>query len=162
MRRRGAGRRYHTHHKCWSGGSSTEPAASRSGDELGDAAGATWAAAMQRLVALLAEKPEAAAVRTQVEQLKEEYVQKLVALGRQGAALDTGEKAKMSARIAVTLEAAADESWYVSYMDVYNNYSANDVEFGNLLASFNILTQYADFELLKQQAPEEAARLGIE
>ena len=76
--------------------------------------------------------------------------------------LDTGEKAKMSARIAAALEAAADEDWYAVYMELYKSYAATDSEFGNLLASFNILTQYADFDLLRKQAPEEAARLGIE
>lgn len=140
----------------------TEQAASMSGTELGDAAGATWAEAMQKLTTLLSDKPEAAAVKTQVEQLKEEYVQKLVELGRQRVALDTAEKVQMSARTAAALEAAADEDWYASYMDIYNNYSSGDAEFGNLLASFNILTQYADLDLLKKQAPKEAARLGIE
>jgi len=47
-------------------------------------------------------------------------------------------------------------------VDIYNSYPEDDLAFKNLLASFNILTQYADFDLLKQQAPEEAARLGIE
>jgi hypothetical protein len=142
--------------------STTEQAASMSGSELGNAAGAAWAEAMQRLTTLLTNKPEAAVVKAQVEQLKEEYVQKLVQLGRQGAALDTAAKAQMSARIVAALGAAADKDWYKSYMDIYRNYSGGDVEFGNLLASFNILTQYADFDLLKKQAPKEAARLGIE
>jgi len=32
----------------------------------------------------------------------------------------------------------------------------------DLLKDFSILTQYTDFDLLKQQEPEEAARLGIQ
>jgi hypothetical protein len=140
--------------------STTEQAASMSGTELGDAAGMAWADAMQKLATLLSGKPEAAAIKAQVEQLKEEYVQKLVNLGRQGATLDTAGKAQMSGRIVAALGAAADKDWYASYMDIYRTYVARDVEFGNLLASFNILTQYADFDLLKKQAPRR--RLGWE
>ena len=39
--------------------------------------------------------------------------------------------------------------------------SASAIVF-NLVGSLNIITQYADFDLLKKQAPEEAKRLGIE
>ncbi|MFH0916055.1 MAG: hypothetical protein V1912_06355 [bacterium] len=122
----------------------------------------TWSEAIQRLAALLESKPEAAAVRSQVEQLKDEYIGKLVELGRQREALSTGDRAQAGLRTEAALEAAGDEAWYMSYKTLYENYSGGDQEFANLLASFNILTQYADFELLKQQAPEEAARLGVE
>jgi hypothetical protein len=138
----------------------TESAASMSGSDLGKAAGATWTEAMQKLNTLLASKPEAATVSTQVKQLKEEYIQKMVALGRQRAALDPSGKSDMNASLAASVSAAANEDWYSQYMETYNQYGS-DAEFANLLASFNILTQYADFELLKQQSPEEAARLGI-
>ena len=140
----------------------SEQTVALTGNQLGDAAGASWVEAMQKLTTLLSDRPEVTTVKTQTEQLKEEYVQTLVELGRQGAVLDTGEKAKMSARIAAALEAAADEDWYATYMELYKGYAAGDSEFGDLLASFNILTQYADFDLLKKQAPKEAARLGIE
>ncbi len=131
-------------------------------DEIGDAVGATWADSIQELVALLESKPEASAIKSQVEQLKESYVGKLVALGRLREALPDSDKARVSAGITTALDAFADEPWFTSYMDIYDSYSDGDLDFANLLASFNILTQYADFDLLKQQAPEEATRLGIE
>ena len=130
--------------------------------ELADAVFTTWAEAMQELDTLLADRPDPASVQTQVEQLKEEYIQKLVALGRQVAALDLGEKATMQAELLGAAMDAGEEDWYVSYSEIYADYAGSDVEFSNLVADFNILTQYADFDLLKQQAPEEAARLGIE
>lgn len=146
------------------GGSATVTTqkAEMSGEELGNAAGAAWAEAMQKLVTTLESKPDVATAKPQVADLKEEYVQKLVALGRQIAELDAGDKAKANARIVAALESAAGADWYKSYMDLYKEYSAGDLDFANLLASFNILTQYADFELLKTQAPDEAARLGIQ
>ncbi len=146
------------------GGSSstTGNVANMNGDQLGEAAGAIWSDTMQRLVALMGSKPEAASVKTQVEQLREENIQKLVAIGRQAAALGDSDRAQMRAKLSSVLQSTAGEGWYVSYMDIFKNYSAGDTEFSNLLASFNTLTQYADFELLKQQAPEEASRLGIQ
>jgi hypothetical protein len=140
----------------------TAQAAEMTPDEIGAAVGATWADAMQELVALLESKPESSAIKSQVEQLKERYVVKLVALGRLREALSDSDKARVSAGITKALEASADEPWFTSYMDIYDGYSDGDLDFANLLASFNILTQYADFDLLKQQAPEEATRLGIE
>jgi hypothetical protein len=141
--------------------STTAQAASMSPSDLGDAIGATWAEAMQKLTALLESKPEVSAVKGQVEQLKEEYVGKLVELGTKREALSTGDQAQVGLRTVAALEGAADAPWYVSYNTIYGYYSSGDQDFANLLASFNILTQYAEFELLKQQAPEEAARLGI-
>ena len=129
--------------------------------DLGDAIGTTWAEAMQKLTALLESKPEVGAVKGQVEQLKEEYVAKLVELGTKREALSTGDQAQVGLRTVAALEGAADAPWYVSYNTIYGYYSSGDQDFANLLASFNILTQYAEFDLLKQQAPEEAARLGI-
>ena len=131
-------------------------------DEIADAVGATWADAIQELVALLESKPEASAIKSQVEQLKESYIGKLVALGRLREALSDSDRARVSSGITTALDGFADEPWFASYMDIYDGYSDGDLDFANLLASFNILTQYADFDLLKQQAPEEAARLGIE
>jgi hypothetical protein len=153
------------------GGSSTaessaptasEEIGSMSGGELGDAAGATWTAAMQELVTLLADKPDPATVKAQVEQLKEQSIQKLVALGRQGAALEPAEKAQMTAKIASALTGAAGQDWWERYSEIHAHYASGDIEFGNLIADFNVMTQYADLDLLKQQAPDEAARLGIE
>jgi hypothetical protein len=50
---------------------------------------------------------------------------------------------------------------YDAYQQAYTDYSG-DLEVANLIASFNILGQYANFDLLREQAPDEAARLGVE
>ena len=47
-------------------------------------------------------------------------------------------------------------------VEIQKHYAQMDREFGNLLASFNVLSQYASFDLLKKQLPEEAKRLGID
>jgi hypothetical protein len=122
----------------------------------------TWAEAMQRLVDLLQSRPDAATVRDQVESLKEEYIQKLVAYGQARQDFSTAEKQEVDSLLFMSISALSEEPWYESHMALYKDYSSGNLEFANLLASFNILTQYADFELLKQQEPEEADRLGIE
>nr|AOS48145.1 hypothetical protein [uncultured bacterium] len=142
--------------------STTAQASEMSPDELGDAIAATWSEAIQELVALLEGQPEPSAVRSQVEDLKETYITELVALGHLREAFSDSEKAQVEARVQTELAKTADEPWFVSYTDIYNAYPEDDLEFKNLLASFNILTQYAFFDLLKQQEPEEAARLGID
>ena len=50
---------------------------------------------------------------------------------------------------------------FTAYSKGQSAYQAKDAGLGDLITSFNILTQYANFELLKKQAPEEAKRLGI-
>ena len=76
--------------------------------------------------------------------------------------LSDSDKTRLSDKLAQSLEAMGNEPWYQSYKTLYEYYADDDLSFANLLASFNILTQYADFELLKAQDPEEAARLGIQ
>jgi hypothetical protein len=141
----------------------TPTAGEMTGTELGEAIGATWAEAVQELDTLLDGQPEPSAVQSQVETLKEEYIQKFVAYGHQKEALDPAGQKEVNAATTAALSNAASADWYTTYMASYDAYSyaSGNVDFCNLLASFNILTQYADFELLKAQAPEEAARLGI-
>jgi hypothetical protein len=131
-------------------------------DELGYAIAATWSEAMQELVAIVEGQPEPSAVKSQVKDLKETYITELVALGHLQEAFSDSEKAQVEARVQTELAKTADDPWFVRYTDIYNAYPEDDLEFKNLLASFNILTEYAFFDLLKQQEPEEAARLGIE
>jgi hypothetical protein len=123
---------------------------------------AIWAEGMQKLVVLIQEKPQPATVTSAVESLKQEYAQKLVGYGRKRLAFTGAEKEQVDSLLFMGMTALSNEPWYQSYMSLYEHYSTGDLDFANLLASFNVLTQYADFDLLKQQSPEEAARLGIE
>ena len=131
-------------------------------ESLADAVVQTWSDCMQQLVALLEDRPEASAVMSDVQALKESTIQSFVALGHQRETLSDSDKAEANALELAALQELADETWYVSYNDLWSHYAADDLEFGNILAAFNILTQYSDFELLKQQLPDEAARLGVE
>ena len=144
--------------------SATTAAATRSATDLGKAVGALWVEATQKLNSLLTSFPSTAEATSGVTALKEEYIQKLVALGKQREALDASGKAQADAAISAALSAAASADWYATYMNNYDKYQyeGGDIDFVNLLASFNILTQYANYDLLKQQEPDEATRLGIQ
>jgi hypothetical protein len=130
--------------------------------DLATSISGAWAEAMQRLVALLREKPEASTVQADVADLKEEYIQRLVEFGRERLQLSPSDQAQVDSLVSQALLGMASERWYTDYTALYQHYSTGDLEFANLVAGFNILTQYAFFEVLKVQAPEEAARLGIE
>ncbi len=130
--------------------------------ELGQAIGATWLESIEALVSLLEAKPEISAVKADVEQLKEDYIQELVAFGRQREILDTAGKAMVDLEVISAQGEALEAPWYATYTDLTSYYLAKEAEFGYTIQDFNILTQYAFFELLKAQEPEEAVRLGIE
>ncbi len=121
-----------------------------------------WSAAMQALVTLLEDKPEASAVQAEVQSLKESVIQSLVALGSQRETLSDSDKARVDSLEWSAMQALSDQAWYADYNTLWSYYSDADLEFANLVAGFNVLMQYSDFALLQQQLPEEAARLGVE
>ena len=66
----------------------------------------------------------------------------------------------MDAAITAGLGALSPEL-YDAFQEGQAYYQAQDLELGNLIAAVNIITQYANFDLLRGQEPEEAARLGL-
>lgn len=146
------------------GTTSTSPAGNEGWRALANEIMATWTDALSELNLLLDGMPAPSAVDSEVRELKERYVQELVGLGRAKEALDASEKASVDSRLRSAMDSLGNDAVYRTYADTYDAYVETDagIDFYNLLASFNILTQYADFSLLRVQAPEEAARLGIE
>jgi hypothetical protein len=140
-----------------------EPAAEQqemAPEELGDATGAIYVEALEEVTDLVKDKPAVAEVKPQVEELKETYIQKLVELGHLREALNDQDKAIVDSAISRAINKIANESWYATYGEVVQHYF-EDYEFQQTLYSFNIIGQYANFDLLKKQEPEEAVRLGI-
>jgi hypothetical protein len=134
--------------------------------QLGKQVGATWSEGIQKLDPLLEGTPPIASIQPAVTALKEEYVQKMVALGRQIAALDAGSQQAAYDRAQDILASTAGTDWFTSYVSLYNVYAGRSdqasQDFAISLSTFNTLTEYAFFNVLKSQDPEEAARLGIE
>jgi hypothetical protein len=134
--------------------------------QLGNQVAATWEEAIQKLVPLLEGTPPVSSLQVPVAQLKEEYVQKMVALGRQIAALDPSQGQAANDQMTGIIDGTANTDWFKSYVRLYDQYAAGTdqttQDFAILLSTFNTLTEYAFFDLLKAQDPDEAQRLGIQ
>jgi hypothetical protein len=120
--------------------------------------------AIQKLVPLLEGTPPVSSLQPTV--LAERGVRSEDGRGREIDTLDQAGKGTAYDRAEEVLEASAETDWFRSYVRLYDHYAAaNDQasqEFAVLLSTFNTLTQYAFFELLKAQEPTEAERLGIQ
>ncbi|MFH1198131.1 MAG: hypothetical protein V1720_20685 [bacterium] len=118
--------------------------------------------AMTKVTELVKGNPAAAEVNPKIQELKDKYVAKLVELGKVKEKLSPADKSMIDNKIwlgigrlspDVMKEFSAAVTYYIGKDE------GNKTHF--LISSFNIITQYADFELLKKQLPEEAKRLGI-
>lgn len=93
--------------------------------------------------------------------LKEDYISRFVEMG--------AAQEKMSEQQKAAVSSTTSSRFYHMEGDVLNSvnetitrYRQLDNDLANEIADFNILTQYAFWDLLREQEPEEAARLGIE
>ncbi|CAG0937567.1 hypothetical protein TFLX_06508 [Thermoflexales bacterium] len=129
--------------------------------ELGDKIGAVYVRSLEAVTKLLERKPDAANVLPQVKDLKEQTLQQLIELGKQREALNASDRTSVDNAINLALGKIANEAWYKTYTELSGYYFDKDQDLQKVLASFNIIGQYANFDLLKQQEPKEAERLGI-
>lgn len=129
--------------------------------ELGQAVADNYVEVMNKVIGLLKDKPPVDEVKPKLETLKETYIQKFVALGERRDTFAQADRAAADSRISMGIS-RIPEATYAQYSDIQRYYMQENIEMGNLIASFNIITQYASFELLKKQEPREAERLGIE
>ena len=128
--------------------------------QLGDAIGGLYCEGMKDLAALLDAAADPAQLTVDVEALKASVVDRLVALGHQRQTLDPSDRqaVDMATQFAVR---RVDMAAFQAMSKACNTYRMSHNALSNLLASFNVIHQYAAFELLEQQLPEEAARLGV-
>ncbi len=158
---------------CGGGGDNTKsetpdqmepsPQAEKTGttpEEIGKQIGDIYVQAMADLAAALKDKPAASEVKGKIETMREEYIQKLVELGKLREALSAADRSKVDSQINMKVNGIYNSPDYAAFNVIQQHYFSEQ-SFHKIIMSFNILTQYASFELLKQQEPEEAARLGI-
>lgn len=129
-------------------------------EDLGKAIGAVYVEGIEGTVKLLEGRPPAAEAAPRVAELKEELIQKLLVLGRQREALVASERGTVDSATRMAINRLPSAT-FTAYAEAQNHYRKSDRELGEMIASFNILTQYAAFELLREQAPDEATRLGL-
>ena len=99
--------------------------------------------------------------KAQLEPLKEDMITRLVELGKIRATMNESDQSAIDSAL-LSKFMGVDKEMFDKYNEVLAHYRSQHIGFANFLASINTITQYADFELLKEQEPEEAARLGIE
>jgi hypothetical protein len=129
-------------------------------EELGKRAGALYHEAMAEISKLLGSKPDISLIRQPIYDLKERIINELVSLGKTREARDAQRRQKIDAMISNALM-SVNMSHFQAFQDAVTFYRPKDNDLANTIAKFNIITQYANFDLLKKQEPKEAERLGI-
>lgn len=141
--------------------SAETPAAEMAPDQLGKAIGDVYLEKLTAVGDLLKDRPEPAVVRPKLEALKADAIERLVELGKQKETLSAADQATVNGAVRIAIS-QVPSSVFSAYADGQSHYFSIDHDLADLIASFNVITQYADFELLKKQEPDEAKRLGIE
>jgi hypothetical protein len=125
----------------------------------------TWQEGVQSVVAVIQDVPAVDSVRPAVTALRDTYIQKMLTLGSQIATLPASDREECYSRVTDSLSAQAGTDWFVRYKAIYEQYTARSdqatQEFAVLLSTFNVLADYAFFDVLKVNEPEEATRLSI-
>ncbi len=133
----------------------------QSPEEMGEEISNLYVQSLAEVVELLKVNPSADEALPKIAELKEKYVQELLDLGKKREAMEDADRSKVDLKIKIGLQKSYSNLAYTEYSEAIFAYAENK-EFYKLLSDFNIITQYCNFELLKQQEPDEAQRLGIE
>ena len=130
--------------------------------DLGNQIAELYVEALTEVTDAMVDRPAAADLQPIVEALKERYVAQFVELGRQKTDLSDGDKATVNARVRMGINGVPSEL-FSDYAEGQRHYQkGGDMDLARLIGEFNVISQYADFELLKKQAPTEAERLGLD
>ena len=136
------------------------PAIAPSPDQLGDEISTLYLAAYDDVVDTLADRPPAAEALERLDALKERYIEQLVELGHYREGMAEPDRANVDGIVRRSLGGLSDDT-LAEYQAALDHY-ASDTELRELIVSFNIIGQYASFDLLREQEPDEAARLGVD
>ncbi len=152
------------------GGGEAEPGADGSDGASGAASGGStdpealtdeivenYTACMDELQELTADLPEPDALRPELEQLRDRYIDVFVEIGHRVATHEQ-ETIDQIGRSVMSELYGYDIDWLT---EVSGHYISVDADVANMIADLNIITQYAFFDLLRDQSPEEADRLGV-
>ena len=153
---------------CDGGGSSeggegggAQVASSATPQELGVAVLDIYMEGLTAIAAMADNPPPLEEAKEQLTALKESMITRLVEIGKIRATMSAADQRSVDSALSGGFM-RIDQTMFTKYNQVLAHYRSQDMDFANMIASMNIITQYADFELLKQQEPAEAARLGIQ
>lgn len=122
-----------------------------------------WETSINKLNEIIGQKPALTAeLKKKVADLKEETIQNLLPFGREHAKQPEADKKSWNRKFTEKMGLlSTNKAWDNTMNTCYRHYVSLDYQFASEIASFNTITQYADFGLLKLQNPAEAERLGI-
>jgi hypothetical protein len=143
------------------GAEKVKVAAELTDEELGKRISTVYTDAMAELAKMLGPKPDIPLVKQPILDLKERAIKELVALGKMKVGRNTQQRATINLTIMNMFSRMENAVDFKAFQDAITFYLAKDRDFADVITSFNIITQYADFDLLKKQTPKEAERLGI-
>jgi hypothetical protein len=135
-------------------------AQAQSADELRKAVADNYLEALKKVNELMKDRPEPNDLTPKVAALREETIKKMVDLGHKVAKLDPAGQKKAEAKVAMAFSSTPGDV-FKAFSEGQQFYMKKDPNLGKNINDFNIITQYAFFNLLKKQEPKEAERLGI-
>ena len=128
--------------------------------QLGESIGNLYCEGIGTLSTLLEAGHEPQVLKGAVEELKARLIEQLVTLGTERQALELDERMAVDRATGFRVT-GVDMAAFRAMTEACERYRGTHNELANLLASFNVIHQYAVFELLAAQLPDEAARLGV-
>jgi hypothetical protein len=138
----------------------TAYANSETAENLGKKIGSSYIETLKQIVAILNDKPALEDTKAMLTDMKNWTIELMVGLGREREALSADDRATAD-RVLSSRIAGVSSDLFKEYQ-AGQDYYKDDRELFSLIADFNIITQYANFDLLKKQLPGEAKRLGIQ
>jgi hypothetical protein len=129
-------------------------------EDIGKGIADTQLAALQQVVALMKDRGAPKDLRPKLEQLKEENIKNMVALGKKREALSPDEQKKVGS-IVEKAHKNLPPDLFIAFTEGNAYYLKTDKDLSKLIMEFFLIPQYALFEVLKQRSPKEAERLGI-
>jgi hypothetical protein len=142
------------------GTGSGKAASELSDEEIGKRVGKEYQDAIAEIARMAGPKPDISLIRQPIYDLKERIIKDLVPLGKVRESRDAQHRQKVDAMISSALN-SVNMGHFQAFQDAVTFYRPKDNDLANAIAKFNIITQYANFDLLKKQEPKEAERLGI-
>ena len=127
-------------------------------DQLADQIAENYIACMDELEAILADRPDPETLKLELEELTDKYIDVFVELGQQVAAYDSATVDEIGREVMSSLY-GRDIQWMT---DASSYYQSMAPEISSMIGELNIISQYAFFDLLRDQRPSEAERLGIQ
>jgi hypothetical protein len=129
-------------------------------ENLGKKIGSSYIMTLEQVTAMLNDRLPAGELKPMLIDMKAGTIDLMVGLGREREAM-SGKDRAMVDQVLQNRITLIQTDLFKKFQDGQSFYKSDAVLF-NLIADFNIITQYANFDLLKKQLPEEAKRLGIQ